>query len=150
MREANCGKMPWNQGFFAEFRLAAGRLFAYTRKSFPISPKPPAGGKTRLEFAMKTYRIVWEDEAKAREVEILAHYTVTSGLVQVEEIRPIKVTLYNAQTKQPERTLPVHTAAGRRLLRLAYFASREESLTLADEIQAQLHERDALVGATLA
>src|SRR6185369_11177986 len=97
---------------------------------------------------MKAYRIVWEDEAKAREVEIFVDYTLEAGLVQVEEVRPTKVTLYNGDTKQPERTLPVHTSAGRRMLRLAYFATREEGLTLADEIQAQLDERDDLVAAT--
>ncbi len=98
---------------------------------------------------MKTYRIVWEDEAKAREVEIFADYTLEAGLVQVEEIRPTKVTLYNSHTKHPERTLPVHTAAGRRLLRRAYAASRDEAVSLADEIQAQLDERDDLVAASV-
>ncbi|MFN0018661.1 MAG: hypothetical protein ACKVP0_10410 [Pirellulaceae bacterium] len=98
---------------------------------------------------MKAYRIVWEDEVNAREVELFVDYTLAAGQVQVEEVRPTKVTLYNAESKQPERTLPVHTAAGRRLLRLAYFATREEGLTIADEIQAQLDERDDLVAATV-
>ncbi|MCE9524798.1 MAG: hypothetical protein K8R36_01940 [Planctomycetales bacterium] len=98
---------------------------------------------------MKAYRIVWEDEANAREVELFVDYTMAAGMVQVDEVRPTKVTIYNAESKQPERTLPVHTAAGRRLLRLAYFATREEGLTIADEIQAQLDERDDLVAATV-
>ncbi len=98
---------------------------------------------------MKAYRIVWEDEAKAREVEIFVDYTLEAGLVQVEEVRPTKVTLYCTQTKQPKRTLPVHTASGRRLLRLAYFATREDGLTLSDEIQGQLDERDDLVAAAV-
>src|SRR3954470_8634604 len=98
---------------------------------------------------MKTYRIVWEDEAKAREVEIFADYTLDAGQVQVEEIRPTKVTLYNSETRQPARTLPVHTAAGRRLLRRAYAANRDEAVSLADEIQAQLDERDDLIVATV-
>ena len=98
---------------------------------------------------MKAYRIVWEDEAKAREVEIFVDYTREAGLVQVEEVRPTKVTLYSSETKQPERALTVHTATGRRLLRKAYFATRDEGTTLADEIQAQLDERDDLVAATV-
>jgi hypothetical protein len=35
---------------------------------------------------MKAYRIVWEDEVKAREVEIMAHSTLEAGLVQVEDV----------------------------------------------------------------
>lgn len=98
---------------------------------------------------MKAYRIVWEDEAKAREVEIIAHYTLDAGQVQVEEVRPTKVTLYSTKTHQPERTVPVHTSTGRRLLRKAYFATRDEGISIADEIQAQLDERDDLVAATV-
>ena len=98
---------------------------------------------------MKAYRIVWEDEAKAREVEIFVDYTLEAGQVQVDEVRPTKVTLYSSETKQPERTLPVHTSTGRRLLRKAYFATRDEGITLADEIQAQLDERDDLVATTV-
>jgi len=60
---------------------------------------------------MKAYRIVWEDEAKAREVEIFVDYTLEAGLVQLEEVRPTKVTLYSSETKQPERALTVHTAS---------------------------------------
>ena len=96
---------------------------------------------------MKAYRIVWEDEAKAREVEIFVDYTLESGLVQVEEVRPTKVTLYSSQTKQPERTLHVHTPTGRGVLTRAYLATRDEAVSLADEIQAQLDERDDLVAA---
>ena len=98
---------------------------------------------------MKSYRIVWEDEAKAREVEIFVDYTLEAGLVQVEEVRPTKVTLYNSQTKQAERTLAVHTPTGRALLSRAYLATRDEVVTLADEIQAQLDQRDDLVAATV-
>lgn len=85
---------------------------------------------------MHVYRIVWEDEAKAREVEILVDYTLTAGLVTVEAVRPIEVTLYEQHTSQPTRVLPVHTAAGRRLLAQAYLAARETEQTLEDEILA--------------
>jgi hypothetical protein len=98
---------------------------------------------------MKAYRIVWEDEAKAREVEIFVDYTLEAGLVQVEDVRPSKVTLYNSETKQQVRTLPVHTPAGRALLTRAFLATRDEAVTLADEIQAQLDARDDLVAAAV-
>ena len=86
---------------------------------------------------MHAYRIVWEDEAKAREVEILVDYTLEAGIVTVEAVRPLNVTLYNAATGQPSRVLPVHTATGRRLLAKSYLACRENEQTLEEEILAQ-------------
>ena len=65
---------------------------------------------------MHSYRIVWEDEAKAREIELLVHYRLDAGVVTVDQVRPVQVTLYNSSTKQPSRSVPVHTATGRRLL----------------------------------
>ncbi len=94
---------------------------------------------------MNGYRIVWEDEAKAREVEIFVDYSLVAGQVQVNAIRPAKVTIYSQETKQPERTLPVWTATGREMLSRAYLASREEGVSLASEIQAELDERDGIV-----
>ena len=86
---------------------------------------------------MHAYRIVWEDEAKAREIELFVDYTLEASVVQIEAIRPTKVTLYNAATKLVERTLPVHTDAGRQLLTRSYLASREDQPSLEDEILAQ-------------
>ena len=63
---------------------------------------------------MHHFRIVWEDVAKAREVEVLVDYTLLGGLVQVGAIRPTKVTVLNRTTKKPARELPVWTATGRR------------------------------------
>lgn len=91
---------------------------------------------------MHAYRIVWEDEAKGREVEILVHYTLTAGLVSIDAIRPIQVTLYDLQTRRPGRVLPVHTIGGRRLLAQAFLASREADQTLEEEILAQHEQRD--------
>jgi hypothetical protein len=85
---------------------------------------------------MHAYRIVWEDEAKAREVELLVQYTLAAGVVTIDAIRPTQVTLYDRQTEQPLRTLPVHTATARRLLAQAYLASRESDETLEQEILA--------------
>jgi hypothetical protein len=85
---------------------------------------------------MHSYRIVWEDEAKAREIELMVHYRLDAGVVTVRDIRPTQVTLYNASTRQPTRSLPVHTATARRLLALAYVASRETDVSLEDEILA--------------
>ena len=85
---------------------------------------------------MHTYRIVWEDEAKAREIELFVTYRLDAGVVAIEELRPTQVTLYNSQSKKPSRSVPVHTATGRRLLAQAYLASRDTEQTLEDEILA--------------
>jgi hypothetical protein len=92
---------------------------------------------------MHHYRIVWEDEAKAREVEVLVDYTVLGGLVQVGAIRPTKVTLYNAQTKKPARELRVWTSTGRRLLRRSFLKNHMGYVALQSEIQSQLDQREA-------
>lgn len=94
---------------------------------------------------MHSYRIVWEDEAKAREVELYVHYRLDAGVVNVGEIRPTQVTLYNSASKRAERTLQVHTPTGRRLLAQAYLASRETEQTLEEEILAAHELRDDAV-----
>ena len=55
----------------------------------------------------------------------MVRYRLDAGVVTVNEILPTQVTLYNAATKQPGRSVPVHTVTGRRLLAEAYLASRE-------------------------
>ena len=62
---------------------------------------------------MHSYRIVWEDEAKAREVELFVHYRLDAGVVSVDEVRPAQVTLYNSKTQQPSRSLPVTSRESR-------------------------------------
>ena len=96
---------------------------------------------------MHSYRIVWEDEAKAREVELLVRYRLDAGVVTIGEICPTQVTLYNASTKQANRSVPVHTAAGRRLLAEAYLASRETEISLEEEILAAHALLDDEIGA---
>ena len=91
---------------------------------------------------MHAYRIVWEDELKAREVEIFVEYTISAGLVQIESVRPSKVTLYDRVTKTVARELKVWTDAGRSLLARAYHASREGMISLEEEILAQHQLRD--------
>ena len=97
---------------------------------------------------MHTYRIVWEDEAKAREIKLLVHYRLDAGVVSIDEVRPTGITLYNSSTKQPSRSVPVHTATGRRLLAAAYLASRETEQSLEEEILAAHALLDDEVGAT--
>ena len=97
---------------------------------------------------MHTYRIVWEDEAKAREIELFVHYRLDAGVVTIDEVRPKQITLYNSSTKQAGRSVPVHTAAGRRLLTAAYLASRETEQSLEEEILAAHALLDDEVGAT--
>jgi hypothetical protein len=90
---------------------------------------------------MNAYRIVWEDEAKAREIELFVDYTLVSGVVQVGAIRPERVTFYNPETRQPLRSIAIHTRTGRRMLADQYLASRE-GVSLEDEIRSQLQQRD--------
>jgi len=97
---------------------------------------------------MHSYRIVWEDEAKAREIELFVRYRLDAGVVSVDEVRPTQVTLYNKSTRQASRSVPVHTPTGRRLLAQAYLASREMEASLEDEILAAHSLRDDEVGAS--
>jgi len=96
---------------------------------------------------MYAYRIVWEDEAKAREIELFVHYGLEAGVVTVLEVRPATVTLYDNASKKAIRSLPVHTATGRRLLANAYLASRETEVSLEEEILAAHALLDDEVGA---
>ena len=98
---------------------------------------------------MHSYRIVWEDEAKAREIELFVTYRLDAGVVCVDQVRPTTVTLYDAVTKQPSRSLPVHTATGRRLLAEAYLASRESEVSLEEEILAAHALLDDEIGAAV-
>ena len=83
---------------------------------------------------MKAYRIVWEDAANARDVELHVDYRLSGGSVAIDAIRPTQVTLYCRQTQKAKRSLPVHTETGRRLLATAFLAARAEQ-SLEDEIQ---------------
>ena len=98
---------------------------------------------------MHSYRIVWEDEAKAREIELFVHYRLDAGVVSIDEVRPATVTLYDTVSKQPSRSVPVHTATGRRLLAEAYLASRETEVSLEEEILAAHALLDDEVGAAV-
>jgi hypothetical protein len=91
---------------------------------------------------MHSYRIFWEDQERNREVEIFVDYTLQDGLVQVTQVRPTHVTLYDTATQQPSRTLGVYTQAGRRLLGRLYEASRHGLPRLEDEIFAH-HQRSS-------
>ena len=93
---------------------------------------------------MHQFRIVWEDAAKARNVEVLVDYTLLGGLVQVSTIRPTKVTVFHPATKQA-REVPVWTATGRRLLRRAFLTNHLGHVALQREIQIQHDGRLAAV-----
>lgn len=98
---------------------------------------------------MFAYRIVWEDELNAREVEILVDYTSEAGLVHIEAIRPTKVTLYDAARREVARVLDVYTETGRRVLTRAYLTSRDSLQTLAEEIRAAHDLREAALTASV-
>jgi hypothetical protein len=99
---------------------------------------------------MHAYRIVWEDEPKAREVEILVHYTLEAGIVTSDAISPTKVTLFSEHTPQPPRVLPVQPAGGRQHLTQADLAARETEQTLENEILAAHALRDGELAAAAA
>jgi hypothetical protein len=90
---------------------------------------------------MNAYRIVWEDEAKAREIELFVDYTLVNGVVQVDAIRPVRVTFYSAETRQSVRSIRLHTQTARRMLTEQYLAFRD-GLSLENEIREQLDLRD--------
>ena len=90
---------------------------------------------------MHSYRIFWEDQERNREVEIFIDYTFTAGLVQIDNVRATRVTLYDAQTQECSRTLGVYTRAGRQLLSRLYTASRHGLPRMEDEIFAHHHAR---------
>ena len=48
---------------------------------------------------MHSYRIVWEDEAKAREVELFVHYRLDAGVVSVDEVRPLMEKIAGAKKR---------------------------------------------------
>ncbi|HZL88947.1 MAG TPA: hypothetical protein VFB96_11280 [Pirellulaceae bacterium] len=83
---------------------------------------------------MKAYRIVWEDAANARDVELHVDYRLDGREVSIEAIRPTQVTIYCPQTQKAKRSLPVHTETGRRVLAQAFLAARAAK-SLEDEIQ---------------
>ena len=93
---------------------------------------------------MHHFRIVWEDEAKAREVEVLVDYSLLGDMVQIGAIRPTRVTLYSKTTKPVARELPVWTATGRRLLRRAFLKNHMGYVSLQREIQSQHDQRAEL------
>jgi len=78
---------------------------------------------------MNSYRIVWEDEAKAREIELFADYACEAGVVEVRAIYARRVTFYDPESRKPIRTVAVHTSSGSDLLVRQYLAAREEAIT---------------------
>ncbi len=95
---------------------------------------------------MHSYRIFWEDQERNREVEIFVDYTLQAGVVEVTNVRPTHVTLYDSATQQASRSLGVYTTAGRRHLASLYEASRFGLPRLEEEIFAH-HGRESGVRA---
>jgi hypothetical protein len=91
---------------------------------------------------MNGYRIVWEDTPKMREVELFVEYTLSTDSVQIDAIRPTKVTFLDAETKQPIRSVGVHTDMGRKILTEAYLADRSTETALEDEIHSHVIVRE--------
>lgn len=97
---------------------------------------------------MNSERIVWDNEEKSRQVEMVIDYTTDHGHLRVSGIRPITVTFYDGETRATKRTIGVHTKTGRRILRKQYLASCDGQSRLEDTIRQQRELRDELVIAT--
>lgn len=66
---------------------------------------------------MQTCRTNWEDEENNRIVALAVNYTVDADEVRLQDVTPTSVTFLAPQTRQPTRTIRVHTHGGRSLLR---------------------------------
>ncbi len=58
----------------------------------------------------------WEDEETNRTIELVIQYRLEDERRIVEHVTPKSVTFHDPVTKQPQRTIRVHTAGGRRCL----------------------------------
>lgn len=89
-----------------------------------------------VSLKMFTYRVMWNDAPKCRDVELRISYTIRDEKVLVLEILPTMVFVYEVEGESVFKELPVHTETGRRLLARAYLAGRDALGTLEDEILA--------------
>lgn len=87
---------------------------------------------------MNRYCILWEDADNRREVEIMVDYRFEQDLVQIEAVRPIRITFVDAKTGVRAKSIGIHTENGRRVIARAYEASRYGLPRLEDEIY-QVH-----------
>jgi len=124
--------------------LSDNRLGNYARNLYPHFSKACQKQVRSKGRVVNDYRIVWEDEAKAREVEIVVDFTVAAGTVEIDTIRPTKVTFYNAETKAAERSIGIHTDTARTMLSDAYLASRPADSSLAAEIYSAVAAHDEM------
>ena len=87
---------------------------------------------------MTTYRMIWEDAERAREIVLIAEYRRLENAIVVDSIYPTQITFYDPESRQPGRTIGVHTTSGRELIVRQFLGSRADQISLEDEIQGQL------------
>lgn len=85
---------------------------------------------------MFTYRVMWNDAAKRRDVEVRIAYAAEGDVIRVLDIVPTTVFLYEVDGESVFKELPVHTDTGRRVLARAYLACRDNAISLEEEILA--------------
>lgn len=85
---------------------------------------------------MFTYRVMWNDAAKRRDVEVRVAYAAEGEVIRVLDVVPSNVLLYEVDGESVFKEMPVHTATGRRVLARAFLAGRDQSVTLEEEILA--------------
>ncbi len=65
---------------------------------------------------MKTTLCTWEDETSNRQVQFSIDYSIENGAVEIETVTPQKVSFICPESSTVQRSVGVHTLAGRRLL----------------------------------
>ncbi len=65
---------------------------------------------------MNTVMANWEDDENNRIVELAVECRFEDETVEIVSVTPRSITFIDATTREPQRTLGIHTAAGRRLL----------------------------------
>jgi hypothetical protein len=91
---------------------------------------------------MHSYRTVWNDAAKRRDLEVVIRYRIDANQAEILEVVPRSVMLYEVEGESVFKQLPVHTDGGRRVLAKAYLAGRDSSQSLEAEVLAHHASKD--------
>lgn len=78
------------------------------------------------------YRVIWEDVAKKRDVEVAVSYRLEEGCVVINCVTPTKVTFH-----ADKKCLHVTRGMGQKVLSRAFLAGRDASVSLEEEVLSQ-------------
>jgi hypothetical protein len=88
---------------------------------------------------MGTHIATWEDEENNRQIQFNVEYATDNGVVEINDITPIKVSFICPETNTCTRTIGVHTNSGRSMLADDIRAKADLNL-LASEIASRTQE----------